>query len=50
MSATGVTAVLPCAGVCAAKRVSGAAYTIHGNGQLTGGDWLNTCGFLETPT
>ena len=46
---TGVTAVLPCADVCAAKRVSGAAYTIHGNGQLTGGDWLNTCGFLETP-
>ena len=46
---TGVTAVLPGTDVCAAKRVSGAAYTIHGNGQLTGGDWLNTCGFLETP-
>ena len=46
---TGVTAVLPCADVCASKRVSGAAYTIHGNGQLTGGEWLNTCGFLETP-
>ena len=46
---TGVTAVLPCADLCSAKRVSGAAHTIHGNGQLTGGDWLNTCGFLETP-
>lgn len=45
---TGVTAVLPCADLHL-KRVSGAAYTIHGNGQLTGGDWLNTCGFLETP-
>ena len=46
---TGVTAVLPCADICTVKRVSGAAHTIHGNGQLTGGDWLNTCGFLETP-
>ncbi len=46
---TGVTAVLPCAEVGTAKRVSAAAHTIHGNGQLTGGDWLNTCGFLETP-
>jgi len=46
---TGVTAVLPGADICTVKRVSGAAHTIHGNGQLTGGDWLNTCGFLETP-
>ena len=46
---TGVTAVLPCTDICTAKRVSGASYTIHGNGQLTGSDWLNTCGFLETP-
>ncbi len=46
---TGVTAVLPCADVCAVRRVSGAAYTIHGNGQLTGGEWINTSGWLETP-
>ena len=45
---TGVTAILPHADVRTAP-VSCAAYTIHGNGQLTGGDWLNTCGQLEVP-
>lgn len=45
---TGVTAVLPHADVRTTP-VSCAAYTIHGNGQLTGGDWLNTCGCLEVP-
>lgn len=45
---TGVTAVLPRADFWR-KRVQGAAYTIHGNGQLTGGDWINTCGLLESP-
>lgn len=45
---TGVTAVLPRTDFWQ-KRVQGAAYTIHGNGQMTGGDWINTCGLLESP-
>lgn len=45
---TGVTAVLA-GNDFFSRRYSGALYTIHGNGQLTGGDWLNTSGLLESP-
>ena len=45
---TGVTTVLA-GDDFFSRRYSGALYTIHGNGQLTGGDWLNTSGLLESP-
>ena len=45
---TGVTAVIA-GDDFFSRRYSGALYTIHGNGQLTGGDWLNTSGLLESP-
>lgn len=45
---TGVTAVIAGEDFFS-RRYSGALYTIHGNGQLTGGDWLNTSGLLESP-
>ena len=45
---TGVTAVIA-GDDFFSRRYSGALCTIHGNGQLTGSDWLNTSGLLESP-
>ncbi|MDE3270197.1 MAG: P1 family peptidase [Pseudomonadota bacterium] len=45
---TGVTAVVPCAKFWQ-RTCRAATFTIHGNGQLTGADWVNTVGRLESP-
>lgn len=45
---TGATAVLPNADPWNHK-VSAAAVTLNGNGQMTGTQWVNEAGFLETP-
>lgn len=45
---TGVTAIVPCAKFWQ-RTCRAATFTIHGNGQLTGGDWVNTAGKIESP-
>ena len=45
---TGVTAIVPCEKFWQ-RTCRAATFTIHGNGQLTGGDWVNTAGKLESP-
>ncbi len=45
---TGATAILPNADPWNHK-VSAAAVTFNGNGEMTGAHWVNEAGFLETP-
>jgi len=45
---TGATAILPNADPWSHK-VSAAAIAFNGNGQMTGTQWVNEAGFLETP-
>ncbi len=45
---TGATAILPNPDPWNTK-VSAAAVAFNGNGEMTGGDWVNTSGYLEAP-
>lgn len=45
---TGATAILPNADPWV-RKVSAAAVTFNGNGEMTGTHWVNEAGFLETP-
>ena len=45
---TGVTAVIPNPDL-ETHLLVGAAYTIHGNGEMTGMAWVNDAGYIESP-
>ncbi len=45
---TGVTAVIPNPDMDS-HLVIGAAFTIHGNGEMTGMSWTNDAGYIESP-
>jgi len=45
---TGVTAVIPNSDMDTYS-VVGAAFTIHGNGEMTGMSWTNDSGYIESP-
>lgn len=45
---TGATAILPDADPWS-RKVSAAAFPLNGNGEMTGINWVNEAGFLETP-
>ncbi len=46
---TGVTAVLPHGGDLWNEKVPAATWVLNGNGEMTGGIWLNTQGALDVP-
>lgn len=46
---TGVTAILPHSGDLWNKRCSAGCFILHGNGTVTGLDWLTESGLLEGP-